>query len=128
VTHPAVLDAAVALMLAGVLLTAARHLAVILAGFSLMTFGFFGCHAIASAWVSRRAQNAKAQAASLYLFTVYLGSSIVGSSGGLVWARFGWRGVVALVAALVVAGSLICLRLGLLPPLAADRKRAAARS
>jgi len=124
----AVLGAAVALMLAGVLLTGARHLAVILAGFSLMTFGFFGCHAIASAWVSRRAQTAKAQAASLYLFTVYLGSSIVGSSGGLVWTRFGWPGVVALVAGLVAAGLQITLRLALLPPLAADRKRAPARS
>jgi len=118
----AVLGAAVALMLAGVLLTAARHLAVILAGFSLMTFGFFGCHAIASAWVSRRAQNAKAQAASLYLFTVYLGSSVAGSAGGLAWARHGWAGVVTLGAALAVGGLLISLRLAFLPPIGGDQK------
>ena len=116
-----VLGAAVAVMLAGVLLTAERHLAVILLGFALMTFGFFGCHAIASSWVSRRARQAKAQAASLYLFTVYLGSSVAGSAGGLVWARFGWSGVVALVASLVAAGLLICLRLAFLAPIASDR-------
>lgn len=116
-----VLGAAVALMLAGVLLTAAPHLTAILFGFAVMTFGFFGCHAIASSWVSRRAHDAKAQAASLYLFTVYLGSSVAGSSGGLAWSRFGWPGVVALVASLVVAGLLISFRLAWLPPLAGDR-------
>jgi MFS transporter, YNFM family, putative membrane transport protein len=116
-----VLVAAVALMLAGMLLTAERHLAVILLGFAVMTFGFFGCHAIASSWVSRRAQGAKAQAASLYLFTVYLGSSVAGSAGGLAWARHGWAGVVALAAALVVAGLLISFRLAILPPVAGEQ-------
>jgi len=116
-----VLLAAVTLMLAGMLLTAARPLAVILLGFAVMTFGFFGCHAIASSWVSRRAQGAKAQAASLYLFTVYLGSSVAGSAGGLAWARWGWHGVVALGAALVVAGLAISLRLAFLPPLAGEQ-------
>jgi MFS transporter, YNFM family, putative membrane transport protein len=116
-----VLGAAVALMLAGVLLTAESHLVAILVGFAVMTFGFFGCHAIASSWVSRRARDAKAQAASLYLFTVYLGSSVAGSSGGLVWSRFGWEGVVALVVALVAAGLLISFRLAWLPPVAGDQ-------
>ena len=111
-----VLAAAVTLMLGGMLLTAHRQLAIILLGFSVMTFGFFGCHAIASSWVSRRAQGAKAQAASLYLFTVYLGSSVAGSAGGLAWARYGWAGVVALGAALAIGGLLISLRLAVLPP------------
>jgi YNFM family putative membrane transporter len=104
-----------------VLLTAESHLVAILVGFAVMTFGFFGCHAIASSWVSRRARDAKAQAASLYLFTVYLGSSVAGSSGGLVWSRFGWEGVVALVVALVAAGLLISFRLAWLPPVAGDQ-------
>ncbi len=115
-----VLGAAVTLMLAGVLLAASGDFAVILLGFAVMTFGFFGCHAIASSWVSRRAPRARAQAASLYLFTVYLGSSLAGSFGGLVWAGFGWPGVVALVASLAVAGLLISLRLAVLPPIAGD--------
>jgi YNFM family putative membrane transporter len=118
-----VLAASVMLMLGGVLLTAHRQLAAIVLGFSVMTFGFFGCHAIASSWVSRRAQGAKAQAASLYLFTVYLGSSVAGSAGGLAWARYGWRGVVTLGAALAVGGLLISLRLAVLPPVAGGRPR-----
>jgi YNFM family putative membrane transporter len=117
-----VLGAAVTLMLGGILLTADRHLAAILLGFAVMTFGFFGCHAIASSWVSRRAQGAKAQAASLYLFTVYLGSSVAGSAGGLAWARHGWASVVALGAALAVGGLLISLRLAFLPPIGGDQK------
>jgi YNFM family putative membrane transporter len=118
-----VLAASVMLMLGGVLLTAHRQLAAIVLGFSVMTFGFFGCHAIASSWVSRRAQGAKAQAASLYLFTVYLGSSVAGSAGGLAWARYGWRGVVTRGAAVAVGGLLISLRLAVLPPVAGGRPR-----
>jgi MFS transporter, YNFM family, putative membrane transport protein len=115
-----VLGAAVGVMIAGVLLTAGHDLAVILLGLSVATFGFFGGHAIASSWVSRRAHSAKAQAASLYLFTVYVGSSIAGSFGGLVWAHSGWPGVVTLVAALAIAGLLISLRLAVLPPISGD--------
>src|SRR5258707_7315451 len=99
-----------------------------LLGFAVLTCGCFGCHAIASSWVSGRPQTAKAQAASLYLFAVYLGSGVAGSWGGLVWERFGWRGVVVLVAALVIAGLLISLRLAALPPLAGDQKRTPASS
>jgi len=116
-----VLGAAVAVMLAGVLLTAGRDLAAILLGLSVVTFGFFGCHAIGSSWVSRRAHSAKAPAASLYLFAVYVGSSVAGSFGGLAWTRFGWNGVVVLVASLTVAGLLISLRLAVLPPISSDQ-------
>jgi MFS transporter, YNFM family, putative membrane transport protein len=117
-----VLAAYVLVMLAGVLLTLHHALAAIILGLSVTTFGFFGCHAIASSWVSRRAQAAKAQAASLYLCSVYLGSSVAGSAGGIALARFDWPGVVALVAALVAALLLISLRLRCLPPLAGDRR------
>lgn len=112
-----VLWSAFALMLAGVGLTAAASLPLILLGIVAITFGFFGGHSIVSSWVGRRAGAAKAQGSSVYLFSYYMGSSIAGASGGLFYASHGWNGVVGFVGALVLAGLLVAWRLYRLPPL-----------
>ena len=112
--------ATVLLMLAGLALTLSDRLALVVAGVALFTFGFFGGHSIASAWVGRRAQQARAQASALYLFSYYLGSSIAGSLGGLFWQRAGWPGVATMVAGLLLAALAVALHLGRLPPLASD--------
>lgn len=113
-----VLWTAFALMLAGVALTMLQPLLLIMLGIVAVTFGFFGGHSIVSSWVGRRAGAAKAQAASVYLFCYYMGSSIAGASGGLFYASHGWNGVALFVGVLVLAGLLIALRLFRLPPLA----------
>ena len=107
------------IMSGGVALTLSGSLAVVVGGIALLTFGFFGAHSIASAWVGRRARTAKAQAASLYLFLYYVGSSVIGSVGGVFWQSHGWNGVVALVSVLLGAAFLISIRLIRLEPLAA---------
>jgi YNFM family putative membrane transporter len=91
----------VALMACGLALTLAAPLAAIVAGTALATAGFFGAHSVASGWVGSWARSARAQASSLYLLAYYAGSSIVGSAGGLVWARWAWPGIVWLVAVLL---------------------------
>ena len=106
-----------ALMLAGVLLTLASSLWLIMPGIAAVTFGFFGGHSIVSSWVGRRAGAAKAQASSMYLFCYYMGSSIAGASGGLFYASHGWAGVALFVGVLVLLGLLIALWLFRLPPL-----------
>jgi YNFM family putative membrane transporter len=107
----------IAVMSGGVGLTLSESLPVVIAGIAVLTFGFFGAHSIASAWVGRRARTAKAQAASLYLFLYYVGSSVIGSLGGMFWERNGWSGVVAVVSLLLAAAFLISLRLMRLEPL-----------
>lgn len=89
------------MMLAGLLLTLAPWLPVILLGMTILTFGFFGAHSNASSWVGAKATVGKAQAASLYLFCYYIGSSIIGTLGGLFWSAFGWPGIVMLLAVLL---------------------------
>jgi YNFM family putative membrane transporter len=112
-----VLWTAFALMLAGVALTLATPLPLVLAGIVAITFGFFGGHSIASSWVGRRAGEAKAQGASMYLFCYYAGSSIAGASGGLFYAAHGWSGVASFVGVLVLLGLLIAWKLYRVPPL-----------
>jgi YNFM family putative membrane transporter len=104
-------------MAAGVALTLATPVGLVVAGIAVMTFGFFGAHSIASSWVGRRARTAKAQAASLYLFLYYVGSSVLGSLGGVFWQRDGWNGVAGLVGVLLGLAFLISLRLARLQPL-----------
>jgi YNFM family putative membrane transporter len=103
------------LMLAGITLTTLRPLALVVTGVAVVTFGFFGGHSVASSWVGLRATHAKAQAAALYLFFYYLGSSVVGSTGGLFWDRWRWPGVAAFVAVLSVTSFVVALGLSASP-------------
>lgn len=102
-----VLLASVAVMIAGVLITLAGSLPLVIVGLVVFTAGFFAAHAIASGWVGTRATVGRAQAASLYNLFYYLGSSLVGWFGGLVYAASGWGATVALVAGLAVLAALL---------------------
>jgi YNFM family putative membrane transporter len=94
-------------MTTGLLLTLSSLLGAVIAGIIIFTIGFFGAHAIASAWVGALAGQARAQASSLYLFAYYMGSSISGTGGGFFYASWGWPGVVALIFLLLVCAMLI---------------------
>jgi YNFM family putative membrane transporter len=111
----AVLPATLILMLAGTAMTLSDRLWLIVAGVAVLTIGFFGTHSVASAWVGARAQTSKAQASSLYLFAYYLGSSVVGSLGGVFWKLRGWPGVVCMGSGLLLVALAIALWLCLLP-------------
>jgi YNFM family putative membrane transporter len=111
-----VLWATILLKLLGLGLTVLEPLPAVIGGMALFTFGFFGAHSIVSSWVGLRALEGKAQASSLYLFFYYLGSSIVGSAGGLFWSAHGWLGIALLLGVLLLAAFAIALRLTLVPP------------
>ncbi|MCY7395459.1 MAG: MFS transporter [Nocardioides sp.] len=101
-----VLPAGCAVAVVGVLLTIPSSLVAIIGGLALLTIGFFAVHGVASGWVPARAHAggvATGQAASLYLFTYYVGSSVFGSLGGHAWTEAGWTGVVVLSCVLLAA-------------------------
>jgi YNFM family putative membrane transporter len=108
----------VVIMLVGTALTEARSVILIILGVIVVTFGFFGAHSIASGWVSARARHAKAQASSLYLFFYYLGSSVVGTTGGVFMGHFGWTGVTVMTGTLILIGLFLSRRLSHIQPLA----------
>ena len=105
--RPRVLAMALGMMLLGAWLSLSMHLLIVAMGIVAITFGFFGGHSTVSAWVGQRGGKAKAQAASLYLFSYYLGSSVLGIAGGWCYARAGWPGVVAAVTLLLVVALVI---------------------
>jgi predicted MFS family arabinose efflux permease len=101
----AVLAGCVATMAAGVALTMVPWLPAVLVGLVVLTIGFFGAHSIASGWTGARARVGRAQATSLYNLFYYLGSSVVGWLGGVVFTHAGWDATAGVVVALaIVAG------------------------
>nr|WP_302104708.1 MFS transporter [Polycladomyces sp. WAk] len=97
----------IGIMLLGAVLTINPHLVVKITGVALFTFGFFGSHSVVSSWVGKQAHRYKTQAMSLYLLFYYLGSSVMGTSGGLFWSRFGWDGVISMIGTMLLLALLL---------------------
>ena len=105
----------IAVMVGGVALTLARPLPLFVAGLCVLTGGFFAAHGVASAWVAVRAGRrgrAVGQAASLYSFWYYVGSSVGGTLAGRAWDEGGWPAVVLLASGLSVVALVVALVLG----------------
>jgi len=103
--------------LAGLALTLAQSLVLVILGVVVITMSFFGAHSVTSSWVGRRAVTDRAQASALYLCLYYLGSSIIGTAGGWAYDHGGWTGVVGFVGGLYLVALAIAVRLSRLPPL-----------
>ncbi|WP_333880051.1 MFS transporter [Lysinibacillus capsici] len=102
---------AIAIMLAGAIVTLNGLLTLKIIGITVFTFGFFAAHSIASGWVSKRASHDKAQASSLYLFFYYFGSSVGGTVGGVFWMKYGWMGVIVMIALFLFIACVLSLLL-----------------
>ena len=98
-------------MIIGLFITLISSIWAILLGLTIFTFSFFAAHSTASSWVSVQAVQYRAVASSLYLFCYYMGSSLLGSSGGLVWEHFGWIGINLSVTVVLVIGLALAIHL-----------------
>lgn len=102
-----VLLSVIGMTLAGLLLTLVQPLWGVVSGLAIFTFGFFATHAVASGWVGHRAGERRGLVSALYLSSYYLGSSVIGSSTGLLWSQGGWPTVVSGLLVLVGLVALI---------------------
>ncbi|GAA0449159.1 MFS transporter [Paractinoplanes deccanensis] len=105
---------------AGLLLTLPDSLPVMVVGLAVMTAGFFCVHGVASGWVPVRAHAGgvpAGQAASLYLFAYYAGSSVFGSLAGTAWSLGSWPAVVALASVFAGIGGVLAGYLRRVPAL-----------
>lgn len=109
--RPPILLGGTLLMMLGLVLMWPDSLPSLIAGVTLITVGFFAGHATASGWVGLLAERGKGHAAGLYLLGYYLGSSVIGSLGGVFWSYQGWPGVSLMVATTLVMLLLVVWRL-----------------
>ncbi|MEU7474067.1 MFS transporter [Streptomyces sp. NPDC044984] len=108
---------------AGLLLSLAGSLPVVLLGLVLITAGFFAGHAVASSAVGKTATVGRAQASALYQSAYYVGSSAGSTVGALAFHAGGWGGTVAVglvavagVAAITLAGTRAAARAAVARP------------
>ncbi|WP_052309168.1 MFS transporter [Saccharomonospora cyanea] len=91
--------AALALTVVGAVATVADSLVVVIVGFVVFTGGFFAAHAVANGWAAAEAPpQARASASGLYTLAYYLGSSVGGTVGSVVFGLAGWGWLVGVVA------------------------------
>ncbi|MER7840962.1 MFS transporter [Streptomyces sp. NPDC096040] len=102
---------------AGLLLSLADSLPLVLLGLVLITAGFFAGHAVASSAVSKTATHGRAQASAIYQSAYYIGSSAGSTVGALAFHASGWSGTVGVgllailgVVTLTVLGSVAARR------------------
>ncbi|GAA5556660.1 inner membrane transport protein YnfM [Acinetobacter schindleri] len=106
-----VLVAMLVSMLLGLGLMLVNSLLLVFIGLLIFTFAFFAAHSIASSWVSVQSLQYRAVGSSLYLFCYYLGSSVLGSSSGLVWENTGWLGLSLFIGIILAIGLLVAQQL-----------------
>jgi YNFM family putative membrane transporter len=105
---------------AGLLVSLADSVVLVLLGLVLITAGFFAGHAVASSAVSRTASRGRAQASALYQSMYYIGSSAGSTVGATAFHAEGWPGTVAV-------GLLAMLGVGVITLLGTRAARAEAR-
>jgi YNFM family putative membrane transporter len=91
--RPPILMLGAEVALAGLALSLAQPLVLVILGVAGLTVGFFMAHSVASGWVGRLAMENRSHASSLYLLAYYLGASLLGSAGGWFWRWGGWAAV-----------------------------------
>lgn len=98
-----VVAGAVALTSAGLLITLADEVAVILVGLSLFSFGQLISQPVALGSIAHLARDGRAMAVGLYVSSYYLGGSVGGVLPAWTWSHYGWPGCVALVVAVEIS-------------------------
>ena len=106
-----VLIAMFSTMIIGLWITLIPSLWAILIGLLIFTFSFFAAHSTSSSWVSVQSLQYRAVGSSLYLFCYYLGSSILGSSSGVVWENYGWSGLTVTITGVLCLGLGVAIKL-----------------
>ena len=94
---------------AGLLLTLAPSLALIVLGMALVAIGVFTEQVLSISYVAAAARRARSTAVGLYVTCYYVGGALGGVAPAWVWSHFGWPGCVALVLAVQAAAMALAL-------------------
>ena len=89
--------------IAGIALTLAGPLWVILLGLTVCAGCGLFCQAVSTGYVTITAQAGRSSAVGLYVSSFYLGGSFGAAVGGLAWTLAGWAACVAMVAIVLTA-------------------------
>jgi predicted MFS family arabinose efflux permease len=95
--------ATIGVWIAGIALTLAGPLWLILLGLTICAGCGLFCQAVSTGYVTITAQAGRSSAVGLYVSSFYLGGSFGAAIGGLAWTFAGWAACVAMVAVMLTA-------------------------
>ncbi|MFD1936314.1 MULTISPECIES: MFS transporter [Nonomuraea] len=99
-----VLVGALLITVLGTLLTIPDSLTLVVTGLVVLTGGFFAAHAVANGWAAAEApEGARGHVSGMYTLFFYVGSSVGGTLGSMVYGRAGWNWLVVFTAAWLLA-------------------------
>jgi predicted MFS family arabinose efflux permease len=93
----------ISLWVAGIALTLAPSLVLIILGLAVSAGCGLICQAVSTGYVTTTAKAGRSSAVGLYVTSFYLGGSFGAALGGFAWTLGGWPACVALVAAMLAA-------------------------
>jgi len=99
----------IAIWVAGIALTLAPSLPLIIAGLAICAGCGLICQAISTGYVTITAKAGRSSAVGLYVSSFYVGGSFGAVLGGVAWTIGGWPACVAVVIAILVIMALIVL-------------------
>lgn len=88
--------AGIAMAVAGLLLTLAPFLPLVIVGLGLVATGIFTEQVLSIGYVALVSRPARSTGVGLYVTCYYVGGSLGGVAPGWLWTHFGWPGCVAL--------------------------------
>ncbi len=97
----------IALWIAGIALTLAPSLPVIIAGLALGAGCGLICQAVSTGYVTTTAKAGRSSAVGLYVTSFYIGGSFGAAAGGIAWTLGRWPACVAIVAAMLTVMAMI---------------------
>jgi MFS family permease len=108
----------IAIWIAGIALTLAPSLPLIIAGLAISAGCGLICQAISTGYVTITAKAGRSSAVGLYVTSFYVGGSFGAALGGVTWTIGGWPACVALVIAilLIMAAIVVFLWARRVPP------------
>jgi predicted MFS family arabinose efflux permease len=97
----------IAIWIAGIALTLAAPLWLIILGLAVMSTCGLLCQAVSTSYVAVTAQAGRSSAVGLYVTSFYLGGSVGAAAGGVAWVWGGWPACVAMLIAMLIIMAVI---------------------
>ncbi|XBC40245.1 MAG: MFS transporter [Buchnera aphidicola (Nurudea ibofushi)] len=99
------------MMLLGLLISQWNAIFIVFFGLFFFTAGFFAAHSVASTWVGQQAKKNRGYISSIYLFSYYLGSSVLGTFSGIFWTMGKWIGISVFISFSLCIGIMLAIQL-----------------
>ncbi|XBC39228.1 MAG: MFS transporter [Buchnera aphidicola (Nurudea shiraii)] len=99
------------IMIIGLFFSQMDQIILIILGLLLFSAGFFSAHSVISTWIGQYSKYGRGYISSIYLFSYYLGSSVLGTISGFFWTLQKWLGISIFLTIILFIGIVLVIQL-----------------